>query len=375
MEKMSLLKKIRLAAKMTQEQVAEAMDVSVNTVSNWERNMGCFKSKDTLHKLLDLYGADSVLRTRTVLEVFGRDGEELESDISAFVGSMDKKPTRIAVEDIYEKDEIGFPYPLHNVVSCLNAINSRYMALNAAIRYVEGMIENDTPMLFCRETAIIIDKVASEYGINVKAEGSFGIKTVNENMEIDFPFGHEDGRCYVPEFKEEMTYDEAFEKRVKQYDVREKSKIDDLVDALFQMEIEAEKLSIIRNSIMCAFFEIELYEGQVCKEYEIDEKNGLFWIVVNIKPTGLTYRMPANEAEISFALNNVKDKIIRRPGTDYRYVYCDSFCERPVAEQAISVMEKVTRFIGNTVPEYTFEEWRQICRNNKELQKFVSYQN
>ena len=48
-----ILKSLREKTEMKQEEVAECLNVSVNTIQNWERTDHL--SKDSLHFLMDLY--------------------------------------------------------------------------------------------------------------------------------------------------------------------------------------------------------------------------------------------------------------------------------------------------------------------------------
>lgn len=68
----TVLKRLRNAAKLTQEQVAEKLEVSTNTVQNWESGRNKIGNKK-LHKLLDLYEVDSETRKRVVEELYGQD--------------------------------------------------------------------------------------------------------------------------------------------------------------------------------------------------------------------------------------------------------------------------------------------------------------
>ena len=68
----TVLKRLRNAAKLTQEQVAEKLEVSTNTVQNWENGRNKIGNKK-LHKLLDLYEVDSETRKRVVEELYGQD--------------------------------------------------------------------------------------------------------------------------------------------------------------------------------------------------------------------------------------------------------------------------------------------------------------
>lgn len=74
---MNILKSLRENAGVTQEFVANKMNVSVNSIQNWERNDKI--QPETLHQLLDLYNVDKTTRDNIVLALFGRN-EEIEED-------------------------------------------------------------------------------------------------------------------------------------------------------------------------------------------------------------------------------------------------------------------------------------------------------
>lgn len=80
---MDILKKLRDEANLTQEAVATELNVTVNTVQNWERTGRI--TKESLHQLLDLYKVSSSKRDRVVLTIFGDDREvEKENAVDNF---------------------------------------------------------------------------------------------------------------------------------------------------------------------------------------------------------------------------------------------------------------------------------------------------
>lgn len=74
----STLQTLRNRTGLTQEQVAEKMGVSTNTIQNWE-GTGNIK-KDQLHQLLDLYRVDRDTRNKVVLDLFGRNETKTVDD-------------------------------------------------------------------------------------------------------------------------------------------------------------------------------------------------------------------------------------------------------------------------------------------------------
>ena len=78
----SILKSLREEAGLTQEQVANLADVSVNSIQNWERSEKI--QSDSLHLLLDIYNVDKPTRDRIVLEFFGRHEDSETNPIDNF---------------------------------------------------------------------------------------------------------------------------------------------------------------------------------------------------------------------------------------------------------------------------------------------------
>ena len=80
---MNILKKLRDKTNLTQEAVATELNVTVNTVQNWERTGRI--TKESLHQLLDLYKVSSSKRDEVVLTIFGDDREvEKENAVDNF---------------------------------------------------------------------------------------------------------------------------------------------------------------------------------------------------------------------------------------------------------------------------------------------------
>lgn len=74
-----ILKKLRQKTNMTQEAIADQLNVSINTLQNWERTDKI--SKESLHELLDVYKVNQATRDKTVLAIFGNDrSRPLEDD-------------------------------------------------------------------------------------------------------------------------------------------------------------------------------------------------------------------------------------------------------------------------------------------------------
>ncbi len=65
------LKALRKETGMTQEHVAELMDVQPRTILEWERGVQCRRVQD-FHKLLDIYDVSDQVRIDLVMIAYGR---------------------------------------------------------------------------------------------------------------------------------------------------------------------------------------------------------------------------------------------------------------------------------------------------------------
>lgn len=116
----NILKKLREELGLTQETVADELEVSVNTIQNWERTGKI--AKESLHGLLDLYGVDQMMRSRVVLSVFGDNCTEKKNvgvdnfPYFLFVERPDiSSAARRAILSSEEMDLFGYSYYMSRV--------------------------------------------------------------------------------------------------------------------------------------------------------------------------------------------------------------------------------------------------------------------
>lgn len=119
------LKLLREKAGLTQEVVADRLEMTVGTIQNWERTGKI--QKEQLHNLLDLYGVGAAERNRVVLDIFGDDRKEEEKPTSEndnfpyflFTDRPDivaaAKRAELSVE---EMELFGYTYYLRHYVNC-----------------------------------------------------------------------------------------------------------------------------------------------------------------------------------------------------------------------------------------------------------------
>lgn len=113
------LKLLREKAGLTQEVVADRLEMTVGTIQNWERTGKI--QKEQLHNLLDLYGVGAAERNRVVLDIFGDDRREeekpaVESDNFPYF-LFDDRPDIVAAAkraelSVEEMELFGYTYYL-----------------------------------------------------------------------------------------------------------------------------------------------------------------------------------------------------------------------------------------------------------------------
>ena len=113
---MNILKSLREKENVTQEFVADKLNVSVNSIQNWERNDKV--QPETLHQLLDLYKVDKSTRDSTVLSIFGRNEKIEEDPVDNFPYFLFQdrpdiiKAAQEAVLSVEEMELFGYSYYL-----------------------------------------------------------------------------------------------------------------------------------------------------------------------------------------------------------------------------------------------------------------------
>ena len=160
---------------MTQEEVAGELEVSTKTIQNWESE-GEFRRTSDLHRLLDLYNTNEETRNFVVLSIYGKnDARKGSIEFNSKINNDNtlKKIIQVLSE---EKDLKMYDYyPLDRIVSCLTVINNRLNSLKVS----EEFLQNSSRTIWGEETALLIDKICSDYGIDAGAVHKYKISEMN----------------------------------------------------------------------------------------------------------------------------------------------------------------------------------------------------
>lgn len=306
----NILKFLRLQAGLTQEQVAELVDVTTNTVQNWERNYK-FSSSEQLHKLLDIYNVDEITRLKVILAVYSRknDSFHLVAD-SSYALLADK--------------ELLLQY----YTNILSALENRMMCVECTIDY----LDNHKPA-FTRKTAKIIDLIASEYNIILNAEEEFNVYCFNANLHNQFPLAD-----YVPtpvdEYGRDMTYDEYFNKKNRELHNRQnQTQGKALNDAIKKIKKNHNALSKLYNFFL--HYIADTYANDdISVTDEIDVARNEMYQVLTILPAGKSYLIRNIENDVDTLLQH---KAIQNSN----YTYCDaSFIDKSTTKRIFEAVKK-----------------------------------
>ena len=381
MKNNNLLKKLREAKGFTQEEVADRLDVTTNTIQNWERDLR-FKRPEDLHALLDLYGVSDVTRRCIVLDVYGRKSEddcvamtEKDSECVVFKEAIG----RLAGE----KDVAHYvSYPLDKTCACLNVVDNRIKCLETTINYVDKYyFSKKARWIAGWETAILIDAIGREYGVEIGAVGVYQIQENNYKLDEAFPFGDDEGwTVYSEEFDCEFDCEEYADALSSKVDWT-RSPLEEQGKALGEMRKDLLELSVIRERILTYICQQGGWEKQVDISGLLDVDNKMFWEVVTIQRTGKSYKRASTLWRMEWFLAPERDNMIsidRRPKVRKRSlmeVYCDAaFYGKETVAQALRVMGRALNLMPVDVEIMSMAEWADVCRQSTVLkERLIQY--
>ena len=375
MEK-KFLKKLREAKGLTQEAVASIMVVSVTTVQNWERT-GCFKTAQQLHELLDLYGVSDSMRNAIVLEVYGRESKE-DNEIIAEKKSPECVVLKAAVDRLAEEKDVRHyvSYPLDKTCTCLNMIDNRIRCLETTIDYVDrSYFSKKTRWIAGWETAILIDTIGREYGVEIGAVGVYQIQENNYKVSEAFPMGDEEGwTVYSEEFDRDFDCEEYLDALSTKVDWT-RSPLEEQGKALGEMRKDLLELSVMRERILTYICQGG-WETQVNISGLLDVESEMFWEIVTIQRTGKSYRRVSTVRRMEWFLAPERSNLlsidrrrkVRKPSL--MESYCDAVVyDKGTVSQALRVMGRALDLMPVDVEVLDAREWADVCRSSTLLKE------
>lgn len=376
MKNNDFLKKLRESKGFTQEEVADRLGFSTNTVQNWERDLR-FKRPEDLHALLDLYGVTDVTRSNIVLTVYGRKA----GDDCAVI--PEKAPECAALKEAMErlageKDVAQYVlYPLDKTCTCLSIVDNRIKCLETAIDYVDKFyFRKKARWIAGWETAILIDTVGREYGVEIGAVGVYQIQENNWKVGDAFPLGDEEGwTVYSEEFDREFDYEEYADALSSKVDWH-RSPLEEQGKALGDMKRDLLELSVVRERILTYVCQQGSWEKQVDVSGLLDVDNRMFWELVTIQRTGQFFKKTSTLRRMKWFLAPERDKLIsidRRPKVrkqSLMEIYCDAvFYGKETVAQALHVMGRALDLMPADVEVLDKREWEDVCHQSTVLKE------
>lgn len=367
------LKKLREAKGLTQEGVADKLNVSTNTVQNWERTCK-FRTSEDLHSLLDLYEVDDSVRNFIVIAVYGRksEGSEVTTKKEPECVILKEAVERLASEKDAEK---YVPYPLDKTCTCLDVVENRIKGLETAVQYVEKFyISKEAKIISGWETAILIDAIGREYGVEIGAAGVYQIQENNVKASVIFPFGDEEGwTVYSEEYRREMDYEEYFGALSEKVEVN-RSSLEEQEKALGAMKKDLLELRVIRERILAYICNQGCWEDCVDVSGLLDVYDGMFWEIVSIQRTGKAYKKASTLDRMKRFLDEKDFSIDRRLKWKEKRmdVHCDAiFYNGGTVEKALHVMRRVLEIMPYDDAVIDVDEWEKVCRESSLLNERI----
>lgn len=323
----NILKCLRLQAGLTQEQVAELINVTTNTVQNWERNYK-FASSEQLHKLLDLYNVDEITRLKVILAVYSRKNDSLHLVVDSS-------------SDFLADKELSLQY----YTNILSALENRMKCVECTLHY----LDNRKPA-FTRKTAKIIDLIASEYNIILNAEEEFTVYCFNANLHNQFPLAD----CVpmpISEYGRDMTYDEYFNKKNRElHSCHKRTQGEALNDAIKKIKKKYNALSKLYNYFL-RYIADTYASDDISVTDEIDVDSNEKYKVLTILPAGKRYKIYSlKEAGKN---TTIQDSTLQNSN----YTYCDaSFIDK-------NTITKIVEAIKTELLQYNISDSQKIEYN------------
>lgn len=373
----TILKRLREEKGFTQEEVANRLDVTANTIQNWERTLK-FKRVEDLHSLLDAYGVDDAMRNFIIIDVYGR---KSENDTVIMENGPDYDALKDAISRLVgEKDtEHYVPYPLDKTCTLLDVVENRIKCLEVTIRYVDTFYFGKTSKLIWGwETALLIDAVGREYSVEIGAAEVYMMQENNRKADAAFPLGDEEGwTIYSTEFQCELDYEDYVDALNAKVGWN-RSALPDLKTALGEMKKDLFELSVVRERVLTYICQQGCWESMVDISGLLDVSDEVFWEIVTIKRTGRSYRKVSTLQRMRWFLDPKREhalSIDRRPKMRKkgRMDICSTatYQSKAVVQQALHLMGRALDVMPTEVKLLSMAEWEAVCRQSKVLREHL----
>lgn len=313
-----MIQKYRENTGMTQEAVAELLGVSVTAYGQWERggnpSIGNLKNLMTVLQLKQSEKKDLAIMAVT-------------QDESLIGGS--NMTNKSGIENCHRAKSV-FNFDVANYWVCakkgmsggttvLEVIADRADNVRVTVEYLEAKLSNNWKYVYDPHTALIIDNICRDYGVNIGAAEYYcldafceeaeveyaGFQEVNETydeIEMTVKYEYFPARYYVPKYASMMDYDEFLKRKmdeVKEWAISEKiSSQDELREALSLMKLDLNLLHAIMTWIINrkkSMFDVNYVV--VAAQHQIQKE-------ITNTITNRKYILPMTDEEIDKVLSN-----------------------------------------------------------------------
>ena len=282
-----------------------------------------------------------------------------------------------AVERNAEEKDIShyLNYPLNKVSSAVRVLMAYIACLETTIDYVESICGNCCPLIYDYGTAIIIDEICDDFGVETNAATYFQIQEMNEKANSLYPYLNGQA-LYSEEFSKKLTYDEYVEALGSKYIPSTRISKNELAAVLEKMKEKYIKLKAICKYVFEDISRRSCWQGEIATGGIVFIKEGTFYEELSIGRSSPFIFIPSEE-QMERCLLFMRDKISIKAMDSKKpdwFIYCDSnYYNKEILSKAIFVLDKVF-----TIPMYKYEEylsvvkeWKEKCKRNELLQQFI----
>ena len=326
---------------LTQEQVADALNVSVNTIQNWEQPEYHSARPENILRLLKFYEVSESEKQEIFLEFYDCivSGSEKKSEPECSPAATKRKCIIEAPEKI---------------VDAIDIIENRMECLDCASKYGDRYVRhNKNENIFGMHTANVIGKVGNERGIQLMAEEQY-------HCTVTLP-----GERYIDIRR--TLYNQK-----KQCPNNQKKQCPrvEIAGAVYKMRREYYLLEYLKHAALQYLCNEASALVDVFRSDVVAVRVPYFYESITIRPIGRTYHCTSTPENMRFALEHPAFLAIDRiPYKKQTALYCAStYTDRETGQHAV---ETITALLMNgcvTVPSfYNSAEWADYCSHNREL--------